>query len=296
MDLSEAVDNNYKNVYLKSAVPDECKSEECMLGIDEAGRGPVLGAMVYAAAYCPVTKSDELKSLGVDDSKVLTEKKREELFTVVDNYAPAGWLITVLSPNFISNNMMKRVKNNLNAISHTAAINLIADAINDGVNLTEVYVDTVGPPETYQQMLLKRFPSLKITVAKKADSLFPIVSAASICAKVARDRTVTQWKFGENIELADDQSTGSGYPADPETKKFMESSFDPVFGFPQMVRFSWSTADKIIQSKGVKVLWEEEEDENKPPSVMNYFSHKAQSAKPRHHYFTERNLKPVTTL
>lgn len=71
-------------------------------------------------------------------------------------------------------------------------------------------MDTVGPPEKYQAKLQELFPQLSITVSKKADSLYSIVSAASICAKVARDKAVTDWKFHEEVHITDD--CGSGYP------------------------------------------------------------------------------------
>ncbi|KAF4517243.1 hypothetical protein B566_EDAN011627 [Ephemera danica] len=92
------------------------------------------------------------------------------------------------------------------------------------------------------------FPGIKITVAKKADSTYPVVSAASICAKVCRDRAVSNWKFKEEVDITGD-AWGSGYPNDPLTKKFLSENLDSVFGFPQFVRFSWSTADKILKEK-----------------------------------------------
>jgi len=64
----------------------------------------------------------------------------------------------------------------------------------------------------FQDKLSRVFPEIKITVSKKADSIYPIVSAASICAKVSRDKAVNNWRFKENVEI-DGNRWGSGYPA-----------------------------------------------------------------------------------
>lgn len=72
-------------------------------------------------------------------------------------------------------------------------------------------MDTVGPPDKYENILSRAFPGLSITVTKKADSLFPIVSAASICAKVLRDHALYNWQFKEN-NLTPSRTFGSGYP------------------------------------------------------------------------------------
>ena len=81
-----------------------------------------------------------------------------------------------------------RSKYNLNAISHDTAISLIQGVLVKGVKVSEVYIDTVGDPAKYEKRLRDIFPQIpKIIVSKKADSLFPIVSAASICAKVSQD-------------------------------------------------------------------------------------------------------------
>ena len=202
MDISKYTSENTKNLVKFSDIPEVCKTKPCVLGIDEAGRGPVLGPMVYGISFCPVEKNKDLKDLGVDNSKALTEEQREKLLDKLnDNSDYIGWAIHILSPGYLSKSMFRRGKYNLNSMSHDTAIGLVKSAIEKGVRVAEVYVDTVGPPEKYQAKLEGIFPDLKITVAKKADSLYPCVSAASICAKVARDKALKEWKFQEDKEV-----------------------------------------------------------------------------------------------
>lgn len=137
-------------------------------GVDEAGRGPVLGPMVYGIAFCPKSKQSLLKDLGCADSKALTEDQRDEIFINANKHTESvGWAVDLISPCEISTSMFRRSKRSLNEVSMESAINLIKKAIELEVNVAEVYVDTVGPPEKYQARLQLIFPKIKITVAKK---------------------------------------------------------------------------------------------------------------------------------
>jgi hypothetical protein len=99
----------------------------CVLGIDEAGRGPVLGPMSYAVAYWPEEENDVLKKLGFADSKALTEEKRERLFTTINNHESIGYKVTLLEAAYLSHAMFR--KYNINALSHDTAIALIREVL-----------------------------------------------------------------------------------------------------------------------------------------------------------------------
>lgn len=244
----------------ESDVPPLCLSEPCCMGIDEAGRGPTLGPMVYGTCYCPVSQKTAVKALGFDDSKVLTEEARDEFFAQIKDRLVAsgvhlGWIVRALSPEEISGKMLRVPKYNLNDISHDTAIELIRSVLSKGVNVTEVFVDTVGDPAKYELKLSKLFPGISIAVRKKADSLYPVVSAASICAKVTRDFIVSNWVFREAHLNAMTHSFGSGYPSDPASKKWLLGAIDHVFGFPSFVRFSWAPARKLLADKAAAVAY-----------------------------------------
>jgi ribonuclease H2 subunit A len=184
----------------------------------------------------------------------------------------------------------KRNKNNLNDISHDAAISLIRAVLANNITLSEVFVDTVGDPNRYQAKLKNLFPQIEnITVSKKADSLFPIVSAASIVAKVTRDRSLKFWEYKEH-GLSLSMKFGSGYTSDPVTKQWLNSNIDHVFGYPTVTRFSWSTTQKLLDRAAVRVLWDDDEHEDdyqllfKPPPRTNT---------DRYRFFTENSLDQV---
>ncbi|XP_020597539.1 ribonuclease H2 subunit A [Phalaenopsis equestris] len=169
---------------MKSSTLPKWASKPCIMGIDEAGRGPVLGPMVYGCLYCPLSYQNTLVTLNFADSKTLKEEKREELFENLKADTSIGWEVDVISPKELSAKMLKREKINLNEISHNSAIGLVKRVLGMGVLLSEVFVDTVGDAEKYSIKLSELFPGIKFLVAKKADSLYPVVSGASIVAKV----------------------------------------------------------------------------------------------------------------
>ncbi|XP_010791074.1 ribonuclease H2 subunit A [Notothenia coriiceps] len=303
MDLSPFESDNSVSCRLASEIPDVCRTEDCCLGIDEAGRGPVLGPMVYGICFCPVSKKQELKDSKVADSKTLNEVERDNLFQKIDeSKSYIGWALQILSPNTISTSMLQRTKYNLNAISHDTAIDLVQYALDSGVQLKEVFVDTVGPADKYEDKLSKRFPGIDVTVRPKADSLFPIVSAASICAKVS-DHQPKGSQFFSDVFV----TSGPGF-SDPKTKAWMLKYLDPVFGYPQFVRFSWSTAQTLMDSKGVTVHWDDDDEDGEKgaqrqnnKSMLAYFSASAggkdqKSTHQTHRFFTERRLKSLDAL
>ncbi|KAI9788777.1 MAG: hypothetical protein M1816_006558 [Peltula sp. TS41687] len=293
-------------------------STPCVLGIDEAGRGPVLGPMVYGVFYLPVSLHHSLLSSPThrfDDSKALTPQSRAALVEKLccretpsptiassttdlhyseacdvhspdpdcttrtdDLYANCGWATTLLSAVDIGADMLRVPHNhNLNAQAYDATVSLIRRVLDAGVNVAEVYVDTVGPPAAYQRRLAAVFPTVaQITVAKKADALFPCVSAASVVAKVTRDAALgVCWRGycaqkeaeggnnGEEMEEGREGAEwGSGYPSDGRCMAWLKGRMDPLFGWGRECRFSWSTARDMLEEKGgVKVDWLVDDEE-----------------------------------
>lgn len=229
----------------------------CCLGIDEAGRGPVIGPMVYACAYCPVEDQQSFRTKGYNDSKQVKPAARERLFKSLLEEPNLGFKSRIISAEEISNGSFRRPEPyNLNQISYDAAMELVQCVLDEGVNVTHLYVDTVGDDVKYQAMLARRFPQIgAITVESKADATYPIVSVASIVAKVLRDGITEALPIPELGD--DDRRYGNGYPGSKDAKDWMRRHFDPLFGWPSIVRFNWSTCDAmLVELRGHAVSWE----------------------------------------
>ncbi|KAI8630862.1 ribonuclease H2 subunit A [Xylariaceae sp. FL1651] len=262
----------------------------CVLGVDEAGRGPVLGPMVYGVFYLPIPQSEPLlkSTYHFDDSKVLTPAVRSSLMESLctadtDLHAACGWAVSSLSARDIGSNMLRPggAAYNLNAQAMDATAALIQGVLARGVNVREIYVDTIGQPAAYQKRLERIFPTIQITVAKKADSLYPCVSAASVCAKVTRDaalevlyeaRARSSGQEGAQEDGGEEVlSWGSGYPSDARCVAWLKRNMHPVFGWGPECRFSWGTAKDMLEAKGgIKVEWPADDDES-TARLTNFF-------------------------
>lgn len=259
--------------------------------------------MIYGAAYWKLDDNDEICGLGYDDSKALSKEKRDSFFKgiVDENKDRIGWVLRVLSAPEISGHSLAKNPVSLNQISHAAAIEMIQHIIQCGVNLRRVYIDTVGHPGHYERLLGQAFvgSGIDFVVRKKADSLFPVVSAASICAKVVRDHVMESWTFSEpcvhdanrDMEVG---YLGSGYPGDENTKKWLSKNMDSVFGFPNLVRFNWSTARDLIKKNSVEFEWEDPEQENQP-SIMSFLQKpSAGKSSKRNKFYRNQGLREVS--
>ncbi len=212
-------------------------------GVDESGRGPVIGPLIVAG----VTFEDdsELKKLGVRDSKKLTPKKRQVLSKKIKEIA-VNYDILVIPASSIDD--MRKVMT-LNEIEVYAFSKII-----DKLKPEFCYVDAADVNEKRfgKDILSNLSFKPKIVSKHRADDIYPIVGAASILAKTARDENVK--KIAHELEKKLNLPLGSGYPADPITQKFLRTWIKTYGELPSYVRYSWKTAQNLIKESKMKKL------------------------------------------
>ncbi|MEC7136090.1 MAG: ribonuclease HII [Candidatus Thermoplasmatota archaeon] len=198
--------------------------------MDEAGKGPVMGPMVVAAVS--VENAKLVENLGFKDSKLLSSQRRLKLFNLIkQNYS---YEIEIINVEKIDE---YRMKNQLNLLNRKAFEKVISK-----LNPNVAYVDAADVNE-------ERFGrEIKINLTNpndtdvismhKADSMIPVVAAASIIAKQTRELEIKKLKK----EIGD---FGSGYPSDERTIKFLKSYFHDNSRWPPGTRKSWKTIERI---------------------------------------------------
>ena len=152
---------------------------------------------------------------------------REKIFEHMNKmkFHNIGFFASVLSAEYLSNSMLAdwdKGGKNLNKISHDTAINLILKVRDElGFKVKKVMLDTVGSPEKYKIIVQKALndPTIEIIVESKADDTYPVVSAASICAKVTRDHALNDFVYRETKEFP--KEVGCGYPGDKITRGWL---------------------------------------------------------------------------
>jgi len=203
-------------------------------GVDEAGRGCVIGPLVIAGVLVKQENLKALKQLGVKDSKLLSPKKRETLFTEIIRLTENHHIIK-LSPTEIDHAVDSgRKLHKLNRLEAETMAQIINTLKPD-----EAYVDAADVLEDRFKHHIQERLTIKtnLTSKHKADKIYPAVSAASIIAKVTRDSEIATLtaQYGD---------FGSGYLTDPKTMTFLKQWLKTNGEYPDFVRKSWKPAKK----------------------------------------------------
>ncbi|MBN1432958.1 MAG: ribonuclease HII [Methanomicrobiaceae archaeon] len=208
-------------------------------GIDEAGKGSVLGPMVIGGVAG--NNMEEFKEKGFADSKTLSNNRREKYYEeIVSEFKTTT---VILSAAMIDELRSSITMNDIVARSHARAImDLMPEtAYVDACDVNEGrYAVTISG-------LLKN--DIRVVSRHKADDLYPVVSAASIVAKVTRDRMIDSLKE----EWGD---IGSGYPSDPMTISFLKKYIDDNGKPPSIARVSWKTVSNMMSESSQRSLLE----------------------------------------
>lgn len=217
------------------------------LGIDDSGRGPVIGPMVLAGCLIDEKVEEELKKLGVKDSKQLTPKRREYLAEIIKEKAQTFEIIIVHASEIDQTSFSGINLNKIEAIKMAEIIN----KINKGFSKIKVFVDCPSTNITnwsdFLKTKIKNLSNLEISCEHKADIKHVAVSAASILAKSIREKEMKKLKdkYGEEI--------GSGYASDPSTCKFLEK-YAKKYKDDGIFRQTWATWKNAINIQNQKKL------------------------------------------
>jgi ribonuclease HII len=211
-------------------------------GIDEAGRGPVIGPLVIAGVKIKEQNEKKILALGVKDSKLLSPKQREKLYydiiKLVEKYK-----IYIIQPEEIDKTL-ESSSSNLNWLEGDYSAKIINELKPDKAILD----CPSNNPKAYTDYIKKKLKvKTEIKAEHKADLNYPIVAAASILAKVTRDKEIV--KIIDKIG----KPTGSGYPSDPATKKFIKENYK---SHPEIFRKTWQTYKDLIKEKQQSKLGE----------------------------------------
>lgn len=199
-------------------------------GVDDAGRGSMAGPLVIAGVTLSKSKLRKLTSMGVKDSKKLSPKSRELLYEKIISFADS-YYVAKITPKIIDKSVQKHGLNDLEAKYMAKVISKL--------HPDESYVDSCDVDQKrFGRLIAELSKNPKIHSYHHADSRFVIVSAASIIAKVTRDREIAKLRKTHDL--------GSGYPSDSKTVKFVHNYYLQNHTLPVFIRKSWKPVQELV--------------------------------------------------
>jgi len=199
-------------------------------GIDEAGKGAVLGPLVISGVSVEENKLKKLKELKVRDSKEISHKRRIFLSDEIEKIAKD---IIVVKVGACKIDNYKKMGINLNRLETMK----FADIINY-LGSHKTYIDAYEANTKKLKTVLERMTKngSELIVENYADKNHLIVGAASIIAKVEREKEIEKLRKKHKFD-------GSGYPSDERTVQWLKTVLEKKSEFPDCVRRTWATSE-----------------------------------------------------
>ncbi|NPA98457.1 MAG: ribonuclease HII [Crenarchaeota archaeon] len=236
-----------------------------IIGIDEAGRGPLIGDMILAAVVFDHVGLRKLEELRVRDSKDLSPHTRAQL------YGPIIRSSTVVAVSHITPREIDSFNLNRLLLRRIVSLLKIISVLIDMNNVTSIIIDEIkGWQKFLPRKIRELAPKAKLVVEPRADSKYIIVSAASIVAKYIRDTNLEPVR-----RLLGD--FGSGYPSDPKTREWIISEYKADMGKPPLIiRRTWSTLSSLAPNWFIKKQTRPNHKHVSQKSILDYISQKDQ--------------------
>lgn len=207
-------------------------------GVDDAGRGPIIGPLVIAGVLIPDDAQQELRAMGVRDSKILTPEARTRLDARIRNMATKVTFVEA-QPNEIDDFVLHGGRlRRLNFLEARMMGKVIGQLGPEEAYVDASDVNEARYAESIREFLPENLRKMKIFSEHHADRTYPVVSASSIIAKVRRDAAIEALRSGYG-------DFGSGYMTDPKTMGFLREWRRTHADYPPIVRRSWKTIKEI---------------------------------------------------
>ncbi len=205
-----------------------------LAGVDEAGRGPVLGPLVIAGVVLHQDDLPQLVENGLADSKLVPKEKREQLYQTIVAKA-VDYKVIIIEASDIDKQRACAI--NLNKIEMNSFVEILLLM----KQWSKAYVDACDRNAQRFQLTLQNRVNTNIVAEHFADQTYPIVSAASIIAKVIRDREIEKYHNEYGVDF------GSGYPHDKKTNQFLNEYISQYGKLPLVARKSWVTSKRVVE-------------------------------------------------
>lgn len=211
-------------------------------------KGPLIGSMIMVALAVTPEQEQKLQWLGVKDSKLLSREAREEMFDRIHEIVH-DFRIEVIEADAVDN-ALNDINSNLNWLEANSQARMCSELNPDLMIIDCPSINIQGYTDYFKTKLSKGvLEKSEIRMEHKADAKYPVVAAASVVAKVIRDRSIDHLKEEIGIDF------GSGYMGDQKTRDFLSEHYDNP-KCQHIFRKMWKPYQNLVEAKKQKKLGE----------------------------------------